>query len=69
MNQLQQPLRSDFQLMDALVEMEHPYMEGVNNYLIKPFNSKTLKEKLEEILSYKAKHGSSAMKTGTVLNN
>lgn len=38
-------------LIDALFEMKHPYMEGVNNYLIKPFNTKTLKEKLYEILS------------------
>lgn len=43
-------------LLDALFEMEHEYIRGVS-YIIKPFNTKILKDKLDEILVYQVKNG------------
>lgn len=36
-------------VIDAIFDLRCPYIQGVNNYLIKPVNSITLKEKLDEI--------------------
>jgi two-component system chemotaxis response regulator CheY len=39
-------------VIDAIFDLKCPYVEGVNNYLIKPINSKALKGKIDEIFGH-----------------
>ena len=42
-------------LLDELFSLEYPFAEGINNYLIKPVDTESLKIKLDEILAFKSK--------------